>query len=415
MADEQYHWLDPETAERLLRGEPLDTVDETVRDQAERLAAALYALAAAPQAEPSSADGAELPGEAAALAAFRKARAEEADAGAVRVDRVDAHAHTPAGIGRFRRTGRIGRTRRNPRAGRRSWGRPLHLAVSAALAAGAVGGVAAATTGVLPTPFGGGEPTPAASVSDRATPDGPSASSSPDGSPGGVSKDTQGGVPGASTPGGAAAGPSGADAGNTGRDGDGTPATGATAGPGGGQGAGSGDRWSRLASDCRDLRDGKALDADRKHVLEGAAGGSSRVWTYCKGVLKTAEGRDSAQQGGGSGRDGNDGGGKGHTGGTGGTGGKGGTGGTDGGSGQDGRGGKGGQGGQGGDDDGGHIGGGRTGTDAAGFAPARPPLPAQRTPAASPTPTVSPAETAAPAPTASPAAPASPATPTARP
>ncbi|MER6985068.1 extensin, partial [Streptomyces carpinensis] len=53
MADEQYHWLDPDTAERLLRGEPLDTVDETVRDQAERLAAALRALSAGPCAEPA--------------------------------------------------------------------------------------------------------------------------------------------------------------------------------------------------------------------------------------------------------------------------------------------------------------------------------------------------------------------------
>ncbi|MEU6416107.1 extensin [Streptomyces spiralis] len=399
MADEQYHWLDPDTAERLLRGEPLDTVDETVRDQAERLAAALYALAAEPQAEPSSADDAELPGEAAALAAFRKARAEQADAGAVRIDRVDAHAHTPAGSGRVRRTGHAGRNRQ---AGRRSWGRPLRLAVSAALAAGAVGGVAAATTGVLPTPFGGGAPTPAASVSDRATHDSSPASSSPDGSPGGVPGAAQGGGPGASTPGGSPAGPSGADAGNTGRDGDSSPGTGATAGPGGGQGADSGSRWSRLASACRDLRDGKSLDADRKHVLEGAAGGSSHVWTYCKGVLETADGRGSAQ-GGGSGQDDNDGGdGKGHTGGKGGTGG---TGGTDSGSGQDGRGGQGGKGNKGGEDDGGHIGAGRPATDAADFAPLRPPLPAEQSPTASPTP----------APTASPAASTSPTATTARP
>ncbi|WP_306186342.1 extensin [Streptomyces sp. MK5] len=405
MADEQYHWLDPDTAERLLRGEPLDTVDETVRDQAERLAAALYALAAEPQAEPPSAADAELPGEAAALAAFRKARAEQADAGAVRVDRRDAHARTPAGSGRFRRTRRNGHT---AQAGRRSWGRPLRLALSGALVAGAVGGVAAATTGVLPTPFGGGEPTPAASASDRATHDGPSASSSPDGSPGGVPGDAQGGGPGASTPAGSPAGPagpSGTDAGNTGRDGDSIPGTGATAGPGGGRGAGSDSRLSRLASDCRDLRDGKDLDADRKHALEGAAGGSSRVWTYCNGVLKSADGGGSAQGSGGSGQDDNDGGGgKGRTGGKGGTGGTGSGSGQAGQDGRGGQGGKGGTGGKGGDGDGGHIGGGRPATGAVGYAPLRP---AEQTRTASPAPTAPPAETAAPAPAASAAAPTS--------
>ncbi|MGW5197703.1 extensin [Streptomyces spiralis] len=409
MADEQYHWLDPETAERLLRGEPLDTVDETVRGQAERLAAALYALAVEPRAEPSSADDAELPGEAAALAAFRKARAERADAGAVRIDR-GAHESTPAGIARIQRTRHTEHTWRTRQVGRRSWGRPLRLALSAALAAGAVGGVAAATTGVLPTPFGGGGPTPAASVSDRATHDSSSASSSPDGSPGGVPGDARRGGPGASTPGGSPAGPSGADAGNTGRDGDGSPGTGASAGRGGGRGADSGSRRSRLASACRDLRDGKGLDADREHVLEGAAGGSSRVWTYCEGVLKAADGRGSAQGGGGSGQDDNHGGdGEGHTGG------KGGTGGTDGGNGQDGRGGQGGKGdngnkgNKGGDDGGGHTGAGRPATDAADFAPPRPTLPAEQSP------TTSHAETAASAPTASPTAPASPAASAARP
>ncbi|MYR62806.1 extensin, partial [Streptomyces sp. SID625] len=71
MADEQYRWLDSDSAERLLRGEPLDTVDVTVRDQAERLARALDALAAESVVHPAQAP-AELPGEAAALAAFRK-------------------------------------------------------------------------------------------------------------------------------------------------------------------------------------------------------------------------------------------------------------------------------------------------------------------------------------------------------
>ncbi|MEV5345471.1 hypothetical protein AB0L24_07360, partial [Streptomyces achromogenes] len=84
MADEQDKWLDRGTAERLLRGEPLEAVDPSARDQAERLARALGALSA----EAAPATG-ELPGEQAALAAFRKAR--EA-AGAERT----AAAHAPS-------------------------------------------------------------------------------------------------------------------------------------------------------------------------------------------------------------------------------------------------------------------------------------------------------------------------------
>ncbi|MDF3149711.1 hypothetical protein PBV88_53320, partial [Streptomyces sp. T21Q-yed] len=65
MADEQYRWLDRETAERLLRGESLEAVDAADRDQAEQLAKTLESLTVEP---PLS--SAELPGEAAALAAF---------------------------------------------------------------------------------------------------------------------------------------------------------------------------------------------------------------------------------------------------------------------------------------------------------------------------------------------------------
>ncbi|EHN77872.1 hypothetical protein SMCF_2599, partial [Streptomyces coelicoflavus ZG0656] len=80
MADEQDEWLDRETAELLLRGESpegLESTDPATRDRAGRLVAALGALSA----PPVPADG-ELPGEAAALAAFRKVRAERADASA---------------------------------------------------------------------------------------------------------------------------------------------------------------------------------------------------------------------------------------------------------------------------------------------------------------------------------------------
>ncbi|MFE7465158.1 hypothetical protein ACFU6R_13810, partial [Streptomyces sp. NPDC057499] len=66
MADERYEWLDKDAAERLLRGEPVDPVDGPSGTDAGRLAAALEAAARA--ARPATT---ELPGEAAALAAFR--------------------------------------------------------------------------------------------------------------------------------------------------------------------------------------------------------------------------------------------------------------------------------------------------------------------------------------------------------
>ncbi|MCZ0980998.1 hypothetical protein O1L60_23990 [Streptomyces diastatochromogenes] len=80
MADERYQWLDQEAAERLLRGEPVEAVDDHARVQAERLAEAL-GTARVPAVPPSART--ELPGEAAALAAFRAATAERTAAVAV--------------------------------------------------------------------------------------------------------------------------------------------------------------------------------------------------------------------------------------------------------------------------------------------------------------------------------------------
>ncbi|UQX02645.1 hypothetical protein [Streptomyces sp. RerS4] len=73
MADEHNGWLDAAAADRLLRGEPAGPVgpdaDPRARAAAARLRAALDTLT-----PPRSAGAAELPGEAAALAAFRAAR-----------------------------------------------------------------------------------------------------------------------------------------------------------------------------------------------------------------------------------------------------------------------------------------------------------------------------------------------------
>ncbi|MFD7296557.1 hypothetical protein ACFV9W_24985 [Streptomyces sp. NPDC059897] len=165
MADEHDKWLNRDAADRLLRGEaPAVSGDDARR--ADRLSSALYALAEVP-AGPEG----ELPGEDAALKAFRETRAVTAVNGAV-----NEAASGPVRPGRARRAARPA-----PKAARRPrWGRPARLGAVAAFAACMVGGVAvAAGTGVLPSPFrGSDDPAPAASVSAAASPDRPLASAS---------------------------------------------------------------------------------------------------------------------------------------------------------------------------------------------------------------------------------------------
>ncbi|MFD5447809.1 hypothetical protein [Streptomyces sp. NPDC127100] len=268
MADEQDGWLDRETAEILLRGESLKAVDPAALERAERLAETLDALAAHPA--PTSG---ELPGEAAALAAFRKARA----------DRAGEWADAPAALGhdapvRHSDAGlvRIGARRDGVRRSR--WARPLRFGLAAALTAGMVGGVAvAAGTGVLPTPFGGAEPDPAASVSAATPPDRPLGPPAPlDGPRGG------------STPDGVTPGPSGS---GTTRDEEAGEAGPGTRDQGTG---GAGVRRRELAASCREVGAGRTLDGARRRALTEAAGGTSRVDAYCRSVLA---GTDAATRG----------------------------------------------------------------------------------------------------------------------
>ncbi|MBT2544555.1 hypothetical protein J7E99_28610, partial [Streptomyces sp. ISL-44] len=74
MADERDRWLDRAAADKLLRGEPVEPVgpaaDPRARREAARLRAALDSLA---QTAPAASAAGELPGEAAAVAAFRAA------------------------------------------------------------------------------------------------------------------------------------------------------------------------------------------------------------------------------------------------------------------------------------------------------------------------------------------------------
>ncbi|MET7482447.1 hypothetical protein [Streptomyces sp. NPDC005538] len=249
-------WLDRGTAELLLRGESLEAVDPADRAQAERLAKALGALSV----DPSPAK-VELPGEEAALAAFRATRTgndvERSDLG--RPGRTHS---SDAGLVRLGRPA--------PAAPDSRWGRPARFGLTAAVAVGMLGGVAvAAGTGVLPTPFDD-HPAPAASISAAATPDHPFLSPSPSGTGGSDTPTTSGGSDDSS---GEAAG----------RGTNPTP----SAGAGDDKSAGAGNGRSGLTSSCRALRDGESLDAGRKRTLEGAAGGTSHVWTYCKGLLKS--------------------------------------------------------------------------------------------------------------------------------
>ncbi|MFE5187298.1 hypothetical protein [Streptomyces sp. NPDC056628] len=262
MADELNRWLDRETAERLLRGEPLEAVDPADRDQAERLAKTLEALTA----EPAPTCG-ELPGEAAALAAYRAARAGRAITAAT-PGAPGGQAADEVGLVRL---GGPGARPRRPR-----WGRPVRLALAAALAVGMVGGVAvAAGTGVLPTPFDDDEPArPAATVPAPPPTERPLVSPSPERN-----------APEGSGPGGSVAP---ADPGATEGTDPGGPADDEATGDGR---RGSGGWWRGVVSSCRDLRDGKALSGERRRALTGAAGGRDRVRTYCEKVLGHVDAR----------------------------------------------------------------------------------------------------------------------------
>ncbi|MFI9648552.1 extensin [Streptomyces sp. NPDC052040] len=317
MADEQYRWLDGDAAERLLRGEPLDTVDGTAREQAARLAETLASLAVTP-----SATSAELSGEAAALAAFRAARSEAAPAREALAgpgSAYAAHHGSDAGLVRLGRPAANG-PRTGANTGRNRWGRPLRFGLAAAVAAGTIGGVAfAAGTGVLPTPFQR-EPGPAASVTADTSSQEPLRTPTPGATASGgpTAPTTPGSTSEESTPGGPARDEAGAGATSTPLPGDPT---------GDHPGGRAQNGWSALRSSCEDMVVGRVLGDARLRDLRDAAGGDARVKTFCKVVLGGGDGTND-------GRDGGDGKGSGHDGGgAGGHGGGGGLGGTRGGNG----------------------------------------------------------------------------------
>ncbi|WP_438292107.1 hypothetical protein [Streptomyces sp. HUAS TT7] len=288
MADERHEWLDGDAAERLLRGEGVEPGDERARAEADRLSALLRSLA---HDEPATT---ELPGEAAALAAFRKARPEGApDAEALGVVRV----------------GRVAEVHPAPRRRRFA---PVRLGLAAALACCALGGVAvAAGTGVLPGPFAFDEqdPTPASTVSAEVTPGPVATSPSHSLPPGSPTPDRHGPSTGAGTPGDSShsASPDGSAAGGSG---DGDKKGGAQPGGSGGDndGGDSGLWLAKTADDCRDYRSGK-LDPDKRRSLESAAHGPAAVKAFCD-LLLDGKGGKPGGTGDGSGN-GDDNGGKG--------------------------------------------------------------------------------------------------------
>ncbi|MEU9290827.1 hypothetical protein AB0D57_40905 [Streptomyces sp. NPDC048275] len=286
MADEHYKWLDREAAERLLRGEPLDAVDADTQGRADRLAEALGALAAEP-----ALSSAELPGEAAALAAFRKTRTAKNGEAAELGRRGRAHAAPHSSDAGLVRLGRP-----VPGGSRARWRRPVRFGLAAALAAGMIGGVAfAAGTGVLPTPFRDDSPNPAATVSAAVTPDRPLVSPSPgatrtDGSAAPLPGATTSGSPGSGSSTGSSSGSSGSSGSSQDEARGGATASGQPGSFGAGASGRSSEWWSRARLSCRDVLDGKALEADRKRVLENAAGGGGRVKAYCKVILGQADG-----------------------------------------------------------------------------------------------------------------------------
>ncbi|MFD7337009.1 hypothetical protein ACFV98_13515 [Streptomyces violascens] len=285
MADERHEWLDGDAAERLLRGEGVEPGDERARAEAERLSALLRSLA---RNEPATT---ELPGEAAALAAFRKARPEgAADAEALGVVRV----------------GRVAEVHPAPRRRRFA---PVRLGLAAALACCALGGVAvAAGTGVLPGPFAFDEqdPTPASTVSADVTPGPIATSPSHSLPPGSPTPDRHGPSTGPGTPGDSShsASPDGSAAGGTGDTGkNGSPQPG---GPGG-DNDGSSQWFAQTADDCRDYRSGK-LDQAKRRSLESAAHGPAAVKAFCDLLL---DGKGGKPGGAGDGAPGDNGKGKG--------------------------------------------------------------------------------------------------------
>ncbi|MFE2847105.1 hypothetical protein ACFXKS_26855 [Streptomyces scopuliridis] len=287
MADERDPWLDRDTAERLLRGEPVETADEHVRARAEQLSEALRDMIAVTYANDTYADEEELPGEAAALAAFRKAVAEGGGAREAVRDR----GAMGAGAGDLLGTVRIAPTARAVRVPR--FARPMRRGLVAAVAGCALGGIAvAAGAGVLPPIFGHEHnPAPANSVSAAASPR-PLASGSSEGSrdpadPSGTPSGTGTGQPPPPPSPSHTPGDGGAHKGDGRGEEDGEGGANGTDKdhwPGPASDTESGEWFNKTVNACRAYRDG-VLDPKRKEALESATDGPEGATRFCDRLL----------------------------------------------------------------------------------------------------------------------------------
>ncbi|MFB7171565.1 hypothetical protein ACFCYM_12175 [Streptomyces sp. NPDC056254] len=302
MADERDRWLDEAAAEAFLRGGPTEPVgpaaDTRAAMEAARLRAALDALGAMAAPAPP---GGELPGESAALDAYRAARGTARPAAVP--SRPDGADEPVVDLGRVLPVPGTAPARRRART--------VSFGLAAALASVAAGGLAAAAgAGLLDRArHDTAAPGPATSVSAGESPVPGVGTGAPTLTP----KLLPTPLPGGSNPPYAPAAPS------PGPDGRTTP--GATAGPdasmgtttiGGGWGgdvqddrSGPGDREggrdtlgtgelgkdrqreqdSRLKADlCREYRKGR-LDDARRERLSRLADGLLRIPTYCASVL----------------------------------------------------------------------------------------------------------------------------------
>ncbi|MFG2330388.1 hypothetical protein ACGFMM_12245 [Streptomyces sp. NPDC048604] len=268
MADERYEWLDLEAAERLLRGDKVDPVDDHERAAAERLAEALESARPAPLA-----GTAPLPGEEAAMAAFRAVslphgRRAAAGAAPAPVDLGDVRLVAPAG-----------------RARRARWSRSFRFGLAASVAGLAVGGVAvAAGTGMLPTPFDG--PVPASSVSAAVSP-GPEDTDGPDDGSDSTHTPDDGHSHGADPSAPPSGGPSSTPPAT------GTPDSGASDAPKtDGDGKKRAELRARYIEACLDLRAGKLDSAERRRLAAAPKSGQT-VKAFCDRLLGEADGSGS--------------------------------------------------------------------------------------------------------------------------
>ncbi|WP_327234858.1 hypothetical protein OG349_13570 [Streptomyces sp. NBC_01317] len=318
MADGRDQWLDKDVAERLLRGERVEAVDGLDGVRAKRLSDTLRDMA-----DVTYANDAELPGEAAALAAFRRAaaaRAGRADAAAPSVGPPGPRAGSRPGPGRPSGpvpalgaetspgaeaclgsaavqdlpgpTVRLAPASGPVRAAR--YGGPLRMSLVATLAACALGGMALVDGGGVPHagPGSGQYWDQAEAEAESAESPHPLTSGRPDGA------GTMGGGSGPATPD-ASKSPGAATAeaeGESTHSGDGADEPIGPVGKHHDWSAGAppvkGSTWySRTVAACLAYRDGE-IDQARKEELDRAAKNPAQARRFCDWLLDVKATRD---------------------------------------------------------------------------------------------------------------------------